>query len=97
MVGAILSTPYRAHCFSRGDAELGAILQCQRTWRVLFEQGNSFSCLFFAIMSSVLPRGLVWGHSFVKWLHADLERGLHPRASSDFDLERSPRVSLFGS
>ena len=47
-------------------------------------------------MSSDLPRVLVWGHSFVKRLYADLERGFHPRARSDFDLERSARVSLFG-
>ena len=47
-------------------------------------------------MSSDLPWVLVWGHSFVKRLHADLERGFHPRARSDFDLKRSARVSLFG-
>ena len=32
---AILSTPYRAHYCSRGDADLGVILQFQRTWKVL--------------------------------------------------------------
>lgn len=39
-------------------------------------------------MSSDLRQVLVWGHSFVKRLYADLERGFHPRARSDFDLER---------
>ena len=33
------------------------------------------SCLFFAMMSSDLPRVTVWRHSFVKRLHADLELG----------------------
>lgn len=46
MVGAILSIPFSAHCCSRGDAELGVILQCQRTWKVLFEQGNIFFLSF---------------------------------------------------
>ena len=54
------------------------------------------SCLFFAMMSSNLPRVTVWSHSFVKRLHADLERGFHPQACSDFALDRTACVSLFG-
>ena len=51
---------------------------------------------YFAIMSSEFLRVLVWGHSFVKRLYAHLERGFHPQARSDFHLERSAHVSLFG-
>ena len=29
-----------------------------------FEQGNKFSCIFFAIMPPDLTRVIVWGHSF---------------------------------
>lgn len=38
---------------------------------------------------------LVLGQSFVKTLHADLERGFHPQARSDVDLVHSAHVILF--
>ena len=70
-----------------------SLLQWERT---LKGKIFCFSRPFSAIMSSDLPRVLVWGHSFVKRLHADLERGFQRRARSDFNLASRARVSLFG-
>ena len=47
-------------------------------------------------MSSDLLRVLVWGHSFVKRLSADLERGFQQRARGDSNLASRARVTLFG-
>jgi lysophospholipase L1-like esterase len=45
---------------------------------------------------SSLPEVLILGHSFVKRLFFDLQRGFDPRAHSDFRLKDRAHVRMFG-
>ena len=47
-------------------------------------------------MTSDLPKALIIGHSFVKRLYFDLQRGFDQRTRSDFHLSSRVRVSMFG-
>ena len=66
-------------------------LHRKRTLTTVFSVYGNF---FFILMSSDLPRVLVWGHSFVKRLSADLERGFQQRARGDFNLASRARVTF---
>ena len=47
-------------------------------------------------MSEVVPTALILGHSFVKRLQRDLNRGFDSRASCDFNLSGTASVRLHG-
>ena len=60
---AILSTPYRADCFSRGNVDF---LQCQRTWRFshLIPTPCSHVVLFGLVLCPFLCPHLYWAEYF---------------------------------
>ena len=47
-------------------------------------------------MSSAVPKALILGHSFVKRLQSDLKATFDARADSNFHLEGTAAVHLFG-
>jgi len=48
------------------------------------------------MMSSSAPKVLIFGHSFVKLLQSDLKTNFDARADSNFHLEGTATVHLFG-
>ena len=47
-------------------------------------------------MAEVVPKALIFGHSFVRRLKRDLDSGFDPRAASDFNLRGTASVHLHG-
>ena len=63
--GQFFVPPYRAHCWSRGNAELCAILQCQRTWKVLpTSSPRLVLMMFWPLLCPFLCPHLYWAEYF---------------------------------
>lgn len=45
-------------------------------------------------MSGEVPTVLIFGHSFVKWLHRDLQSNFDSRADESFNLPFQPSVNV---
>ena len=92
MFGAVLDTPYKSQLlitWGRGNTRHSALLDSVKGRQNFLSLAKvTVCCSFLSVMSSDLPRLLVWCHSFVKRTRADLEQ-------PGFQADPISRASIF--